>query len=279
MEILTSKVALASTLSNLKQGNGTIGFVPTMGALHAGHLSLIRIAKELTDIIVCSIFVNPTQFNNLTDLEKYPRPIEADITLLKDSGCHVLFMPDVDEMYSDNEVWNFDIGYLEGILEGKYRAGHYQGVTQIVKKLLNAVKPDYMFLGQKDFQQVMVLDHMVKKLGMTVELVMCPIVRESDGLALSSRNIHLSKTERSQALILSKTLFAAKDNFNSQSVEQLKLTAWDALDSAPGVTPEYFELCDSNTLLPIQSKDEKGIVALVAARVGNTRLIDNIILK
>jgi len=280
LEILTSKSALTEALDNARQGNRTIGFIPTMGALHKGHLSLLKIASELTDIVVCSIFVNPTQFNSQTDLEKYPRPIEADTKLLEASKCDFLFLPAISEMYPDNDdKWEFDVGYLENVLEGKFRAGHYQGVTQIVKKLLDAVKPDYIFLGQKDYQQVMVLDRMVRVLHMPVELVMCPIVREEDGLALSSRNIHLSEIERRQALALSETLNYTKQNFEQETIENLKLDAWNMLSEAEGVIPEYFEICDTNTLLPVDSKNAAGIVALVAARVGNTRLIDNIILK
>lgn len=251
-----------------------------MGALHKGHLSLLKIASELTDIVVCSIFVNPTQFNSQTDLERYPRPIETDTNLLKDSKCDFLFLPGVSEMYPDNDdKWEFDVGYLGTILEGAFRAGHYQGVTQIVKKLLDAVDPEYMFLGQKDYQQVMVLEYMVNTLHMPVKLAMCPIVREEDGLALSSRNIHLSAKERKQALALFKTLNIVKHDFNQKEINALKSDAWNSLLHAEGVIPEYFEICDAETLLPVESSDTKGIVALVAAKVGKTRLIDNIILK
>jgi len=253
--------------------------VPTMGALHAGHLSLIKIAKELTDFVVCSIFVNPTQFTNQNDLENYPRPIEEDVKLLEASGCDALFLPAVTEMYGENEEWKFEVGYLENILEGKFRAGHYRGVTQIVKKLLDAVNPDYMFLGQKDYQQVMVLDHMVKSLNIPSELVMCPIVREDDGLALSSRNIHLTTADRQNALVLFQALFQAKEHFQKLSITQLKSEAWSKLVNTQGITPEYFEICDAATLLPVESKSAESIIALVAAKVGNTRLIDNIILK
>lgn len=279
MEIITSKFDLAELLSNVRKNKKSLGFVPTMGALHAGHLSLIKIATELTDLVVCSIFVNPTQFTNQSDLENYPRPIEEDVRLLEASGCDVLFLPAVTEMYGENEEWKFEVGYLENILEGKFRAGHYQGVTQIVKKLLDAVRPDYMFLGQKDYQQVMVLDHMVKSLEMNTEVVMCPIVREGDGLALSSRNIHLSINDRRNALALYKALFQTKEHFEHLSMEELKSEAWSLLVNTEGVTPEYFEICDASTLLPVESKDAESIIALVAAKVGNTRLIDNIILK
>ncbi|MFD2161402.1 pantoate--beta-alanine ligase [Paradesertivirga mongoliensis] len=279
MEILTSKAQLAEALQELRQTNKTIGFVPTMGALHAGHMTLIKIAGELTDVVVASIFVNPTQFNNSDDLQKYPRPVESDIKLLQQSKCNILFLPEVDEMYTGEESWNLDLGYLENTLEGKFRPGHYQGVTQIVKKLLDIANPDFVFLGQKDFQQVMVLEHMVKALELPSELVMCPIVRDDDGLALSSRNVHLSRTERQQALSLSKALFYVQKHFDLLTINQLKENAWLMLDSEPGVVPEYFEICDADTLLPTPSKDTRSIIALVAAKVGETRLIDNIILK
>ncbi|HEY0054163.1 MAG TPA: pantoate--beta-alanine ligase [Pedobacter sp.] len=279
MEILTSKTELALALNHQKNNSNALGFVPTMGALHEGHLSLVKIAKELTDTVVASIFVNPTQFTNAADLEKYPRPIERDIELLKNSNCDYLFLPAVDEIYSPGEQWQLDLGEIEGILEGKYRPGHYQGVTQIVKKLLDVIQPDLVFLGQKDFQQVMVLEHMVKSLGIPVELVMCPIIRESDGLALSSRNIHLSASARKNALVLSRSLFETKYQFQYQSVEELKKNAWELLKNEEGVVPEYFEICDANTLQSVISKDAESIIALVAAKVGETRLLDNIILK
>lgn len=279
MEILKSKSALAETLLRLKQENQTVGFVPTMGALHKGHKSLIDIASELTDIVVCSIFVNPTQFTDAKDLEKYPRPIEADISLLESVKCDILFLPSVDEMYAEGETWRIDLDYLENILEGEFRPGHYQGVTQIVKKLIDVVQPDYMFMGQKDYQQVMVIERMIKILDLPVELVMCPIVREDDGLALSSRNVHLSDKDREQAAFLSKTLEYAKQNFSLLSVDKLKDNAMQLLNSVAGVSPEYFEICNAKTLQPETRKENTSLVALVAAKVGNVRLIDNIILK
>ena len=279
LEIHTSKSAVSKAIKDLRKETKTVGFVPTMGALHAGHMSLIKIAAELTDIVVCSIFVNPTQFTNPTDLEKYPRPIEADLALLKTSSCQVLFLPEVSEIYPEKENWNFELNYLENILEGKFRPGHYQGVTQVVKKLLDIVEPDFMFLGQKDYQQVMVLDYMTSTLELPVEVVMCPIVREDDGLALSSRNIHLSASDREKAAVLSRTLFGAKKDFERKTLSELKEEAWITLNTVDGVTPEYFEICDARTLLPAQSKECLSLVALVAASVGQTRLIDNIILK
>ena len=279
MKIFTSKTELAKALQSLKQKDKTVGFVPTMGALHLGHMTLVKIAAELTDVVIISIFVNPTQFNNPADLDRYPRPIEKDISLLKASKCDILFLPEIGEMYTENEKWSLDLGYLENILEGKFRPGHYQGVTQIVKKLLDIINPDYMFLGQKDFQQVLVLERMAKMLHLPTELVMCPIVREDDGLALSSRNIHLSLTERKQALALSEVLFYAKQNFEKLTIEELKLDVLHKLNASTGINPDYFEICDAQTLLPLESKETTSIVALVAATVGETRLIDNIILK
>ena len=279
LEIFTSKSAIARYLIPSKKENKTIGFVPTMWALHKGHLSLIDIAGELTDTVVCSIFVNPTQFTDPKDLKKYPRPIEADIELLRSSRCRALFLPSVEEMYSANETWSIDLGGLDNILEGTLRPGHYQGVTQIVKKLLDVVNPDFMFMGQKDYQQVMVLEHMVKTLNIPVELVMCPIVREPSGLALSSRNVHLSDTEHSQAAVLSKVLQDVKARFADEPIESLKEGALQALRNAAGIEPEYFEICNARTLQPATEKDRESVVALVAAKVGNTRLIDNIILK
>lgn len=279
MKIFTSKQELSEYLKARKEEGKSIGFVPTMGALHQGHLSLIEIAAHNTDVVVCSIFVNPTQFNDPEDLAKYPRPVETDIEKLQSAKCDVLFLPAVSEMYSGDENWHIDLGYLETILEGKYRPGHYQGVTQIVKKLFDIVEPDKAFFGQKDFQQVKVIAKLVDICQMRIEIVMCPILREDDGLAMSSRNIHLSNVERSQALTLSKALMQAQINFKDKSIQELEKEAQQYLDQSEGVELEYFEICNSDTLLPAESKDEAGLVALVAAKVGRTRLIDNIIIK
>ncbi len=250
-----------------------------MGALHQGHLSLIEIAARNTDCVVCSIFVNPTQFNDPEDLAKYPRPIDADIAMLEQVNCDVLFLPAVQEMYSGDEQWSIDLGYLERILEGRFRPGHYQGVTQIVKKLFDVVQPNKAFFGQKDFQQVKVIMKMVELYSMPVEIVMCPILREEDGLAMSSRNIHLSPSERVEALALSKTLNSTRENFAIKPISQLQQDAESFLQNSEGVELEYFEICNAETLMPAESKDEAGLVALVAAKVGRTRLIDNIIIK
>jgi pantoate--beta-alanine ligase len=255
----------------------TIGFVPTMGALHAGHLSLIEQAQQNNDEVVCSIFVNPSQFNDPKDLEKYPRTIEADIKMLEQVKCDVLFNPAVNEIYDDNEQWHLNTGELEYLLEGKFRPGHYQGVTQVVYKLFNIVKPDTAYFGQKDYQQFLIISKMAEQLNMPVKLVMCPIRREADGLAMSSRNIQLTAEDRVHALILSKTLNRVKDSFDRNKLAELKQEADRMISKEPGVELEYFEIADGDTLHQANEKT-KNIIALVAARVGITRLIDNVLL-
>lgn len=278
MKIFTTRAALSAYLADQIIVCKTIGFVPTMGALHAGHLSLIGQARNESDIVVCSIFVNPTQFNDPRDLERYPRPIESDIEKLQSAGCDVLFLPQVSEMYSADEKWQINLNGLDNILEGKIRPGHYQGVTQIVKKLFDTVNPDVAFFGQKDYQQFMVITELVRQYKMPVKLSMCPIVREEDGLAMSSRNVYLSKTEHQQALGLSQALNLTKSLIGSKSVEEVKLEILRFFKTLEGVQLEYFEICDPETLLPVLNKSEN-MVALVAAKVGQIRLIDNIILS
>lgn len=248
-----------------------------MGALHQGHLSLIELAQQYSDEIVCSIFVNPSQFNDPKDLEKYPRTIEADIELLEQVNCDVLFNPPVSEIYDGNEHWHLDLGELEHLLEGEFRPGHYQGVTQVVYKLFNIVKPDAAFFGQKDYQQFLVISKMVELLHLPVKLVMCPIKRETDGLAMSSRNIHLTESDRQHALILSKTLNWVKDNFEVNNIPGLKKEAEQMINAEPGVELDYFEIADGDTLHPANHISKK-IAALIAAKVGATRLIDNVVL-
>lgn len=278
MKVFTTIKALRQYLSELKTLNNTIGFVPTMGALHKGHISLIKQAQQQNKIIVCSIFVNPSQFNDPKDLEKYPRTIIADIALLEQVKCDVLFNPEVTEIYAANEQWHLDLGQLEFLLEGKFRPGHYQGVTQVVYKLFNIVKPDRAYFGQKDYQQFLIINKMVKMLNIPVKLVMCAIKREREGLAMSSRNIHLSEDDRQHALILPDTLNWLKDNFDKRKILQLQKEAKLMINREPGVELEYLEITDGNTLNPASGRSEN-IVALIAARVGKTRLIDNVILK
>jgi pantoate--beta-alanine ligase len=279
LKVFREKKDLSDYLNHLRTPDLAIGFVPTMGALHAGHVSLLKIAGAHSDIVVCSIFVNPTQFNNPGDLEKYPRPIEEDIKILKKNKCDVLFLPDVHEMYTGNEEWHINLGELGNILEAKYRPGHYQGVTQIVKKLLDVVKPDLMFLGQKDFQQYLVIRKMIRVKRLPVKLIMCPIMRDNDGLAMSSRNIHLSGMQRKQALILSQVLNLTKKNFKKKPIQDLKADGFALLNKSEGIKPDYFEICNARDLRALNSKRAKNIIVLIAAYVGNIRLIDNLFLK
>jgi len=255
-----------------------IALVPTMGALHKGHVSLIHLAQKQAELVVCSIFVNPTQFTDPKDLEKYPRPLEHDIAMLEEVGCDVVFMPAVQEMYPEPEEWHIDLGPAEFVLEGEFRRGHYQGVTQIVKKLFDAVQPDVAFFGQKDFQQVLMIRNMVKHFDLPIEIVSCPIIREDDGLAMSSRNIHLSAEDRNHALVLSKALNYVKENYKSKPVAELVQEAKNMIASTEGVELDYFIIADKESLLPENNVQAGELVALVAAKVGHTRLIDNTLL-
>lgn len=287
MEIVHTISALKVLLSPLREAKSKVALVPTMGALHKGHLSLIKIAQQQAEIVVCSIFVNPTQFTDPKDLERYPRPLAHDIKMLEDAGCNIVFMPTVKEMYPSfpqPEHWHIDLGPAEFLLEGEFRKGHYQGVTQIVKKLFDAVNPDIAFFGQKDFQQVLMIRNMVKFFNLKVEIISCPIIREDDGLAMSSRNIHLTLIDRENALVLSKALHYVKDHSNQANLADLLATAKSMINKTEGVELDYFTIADRDTLLPITDKEAKTAtaikkaVALVAAKVGDTRLIDNVLL-
>lgn len=279
LKVINTIAALRSLLEPIKLAQQKIALVPTMGALHKGHVSLIKIAQQQADVVVCSIFVNPTQFTDPKDLEKYPRPFEHDMKMLEEAGCNVVFMPSVTEMYPKPEKWHIDLGPAEFLLEGEFRKGHYQGVTQIVKKLFDAVNPQVAFFGQKDFQQVLMIKNMVAWFNLPVHIVSCPIIREDDGLAMSSRNIHLTAADRKNALVLSKALNYVKDNFSALSVPILIENAKKLINGTPGVALDYFTIANGKTLLPEEDKSHHDIVALVAAKVGQTRLIDNMILS
>lgn len=279
LKVINTIAALKSLLEPIKSAQQKIALVPTMGALHKGHVSLIEIAKQQADVVVCSIFVNPTQFTDPKDLEKYPRPLEHDMKMLLEAGCNVVFMPSVTEMYPKPETWHIDLGPAEFLLEGEFRKGHYQGVTQIVKKLFDAVNPDIAFFGQKDFQQVLMIKNMVTFFQLPVQIVSCPIIREEDGLAMSSRNIHLNAADRKNALVLSQALNYVKDHFEQESIPDLLLKAKSMIHAIPGVELDYFTVANGETLEAESDKNQHNIVALVAAKVGETRLIDNMILN
>lgn len=259
----------------------SIGFVPTMGALHEGHISLIKMAKIENDICVCSIFVNPAQFNDPEDLKKYPRTVEKDIEMLKKAGNDVLFLPDEKEIYPERTQQEqrenkFDFGYLEQIMEGKSRPGHFNGVAKVVSRLLNIIQPDKFYLGQKDYQQFLIVKKLLEQINLKTKLEMCGIVREKSGLAMSSRNARLSDEELSAATIISQTLFFVQYNAGKISIEELKKEAIKKIKSIPFGQLDYFEICDAETLYPVLQWDEsKKIIALTAVKLGNIRLIDN----
>ncbi|RMD47629.1 MAG: pantoate--beta-alanine ligase [Aquificota bacterium] len=261
---------------NLKREGKRIGFVPTMGYLHKGHISLMECSKKENDITVVSIFVNPTQFRKNEDLDKYPRDLERDLKICKDVGVDYVFHPEVNDMYPEGYSTYVIMETLTDKLCGKYRPGHFKGVLTIVNKLFNIIKPDRAYFGKKDYQQYIVIKKMVKDLNMDVEIVGCPLVREEDGLALSSRNKYLSKQERERALSISKALFKAKSLFESgeKNVSNIKKQIESIMK--PEVDEiQYIEIVNPDNLEP-KEKAEKGDIILVAAFVGNTRLIDNI---
>ncbi len=262
----------------LKKGGKTIGFVPTMGALHKGHITLLERAKKENDIAVVSIFVNPLQFNDKKDLAKYPRTLESDLEKLKAMECDMVFAPEVNEIYpNDDKKLEIDLGNLDKVMEGVHRPGHFQGVCVVVKKLFEIVEPARAYFGEKDFQQLAIIKFMVKKLKLPVEIIACPIVRDFDGLALSSRNVFLSSEERKNAALIPKTLFRLQTNKQKATVTELKQWVGNIIDSNPFLKLEYFEIVNAETLTSIQSwKEAKKLRACIAVKVGSIRLIDNI---
>ena len=281
MKRITSVNSLQRTLNTYRKQGLTIGFVPTMGALHAGHLSLIRQSAKKNDIVVCSIFVNPTQFNNASDLAKYPRTLKKDGQLLESAGCHLLFAPSVDEIYPpglDTEV-KFSFKGLDKMMEGRFRPGHFKGMAQVVKRLLDLVQPHDLYMGQKDFQQFTIVAHMIKTLKLPIQLVVCPIMREAHGLAMSSRNERLNADLRARAALIYKTLKAAKTKLKSMAVSDVEKWAMQKME-VPDFKPEYFSIVDGYTLQPVENPESHDyIVACTAIWAGEVRLIDNMIYK
>ncbi len=268
-------------LQQKRQNNPKTGFVPTMGALHQGHISLIESACSENDLVVCSIFVNPTQFNDPKDFQNYPITIENDIDLLEKAGCDALFLPAVEEMYPaglENKK-TYALGYLETVLEGRYRPGHFQGVCQVVHRLLTIVPADRLYLGQKDFQQCMVIRKMIELENLPIETVICPTLRETDGLAMSSRNMRLDKEAREKAVEISRTLLHIKSSLKAGDLSELKTAAVEQLNRT-GFKTDYVEIADADTLELIGRWDGKRkLVALCAAFLGEVRLIDNMLLQ
>lgn len=269
------KVACRSVTQTGKR----LGLVPTMGALHEGHLSLVRAAKSQSDVVAVSIFVNPLQFGPTEDFAKYPRTLDRDVALLQQLGVDLVFVPSVAEMYPPGAKTHVEVSDLSGRLDGGSRPGHFRGVTTVVCKLLETVRPDRAFFGQKDASQVAVLRTMVRDLDMDVEIVVCPIVREADGLAMSSRNAYLNGAQRQQALVLSRSLQQVKSAVGAgeRDAEKLAAIGTGTITAEPGVRLDYFAIVDPNTLEPLRDVSRGALVA-VAAWVGPTRLIDNILL-
>lgn len=270
---------LQKYLNSGRKSGKTIGFVPTMGALHKGHLSLIRESRKGNDITVCSIFVNPTQFNNPDDLRNYPRHFEKDLELLKKENCEVVFYPSVEEMYPEPPVEKFDFGPLENVMEGAFRPGHFNGVATVVKRLFEIVKPNRAYFGLKDYQQLVIIHKMTRDLNLPVEIVPCEIVREKNGLAMSSRNQLLSEAEKKQATLLYKTLKHVKVRAGFATIAEIQEYVDRQFRKARNVKLEYFEIVDMYTLKPLKAWAESNhSIACIAAYVGKVRLIDNIIL-
>jgi pantoate--beta-alanine ligase len=277
MHLFTDIGSLRSHLKSLSLAGKKIGFVPTMGALHAGHLSLIEKAQKDCDLVVSSIYVNPAQFNNPQDLIRYPRTLSADRQLLESVNCDVLFTPDDRIMYPQKSHLKFDFGFLETVMEGKYRPGHFNGVAIVVSKLFHIVDPDIAYFGQKDLQQFAVIRQLVNDLSFRTQLICCPIMREADGLAMSSRNTRLSTELRAIAPALYQTLLLARKWTMQLSVNEVKQAVAEHLADFPQVQPEYFEIVDSHTLQHVQEVGLHEQVSLcIAAYLGDVRLIDNI---
>lgn len=278
MKIISSIQELQADIKAVKAKGKTIGFVPTMGALHAGHKSLVARSIRENDFNVVSIFVNPTQFNNLSDLEKYPRNIERDAEMLGAIGCDLIFAPQPEDIYTEDELtgrFDFDFAGLDKVMEGKFRPGHFNGVVQIVSKLFNFVQPDKAYFGEKDFQQLAIIHYMVKALNINVEIVNCPIVREESGLAMSSRNERLTPEQRKYAAEISKVLFESRNFVPDLSPADLTVWVSGRINAIEGLKVEYFEIVDSENLRTVQTW-EKPAVGCIAVFCGEVRLIDNV---
>jgi pantoate--beta-alanine ligase len=267
-------------LTDIVRKNKTIGFVPTMGALHQGHLSLIKMAMEMCDFTVVSIFVNPTQFNDPNDFKKYPRTQEADTNFLSESGVNLVFIPPEKEIYPLPDTRVFDFGEIGEVMEGVCRPRHFNGVAQVVTRLFNIINPTMAFFGEKDFQQLAIIKLLVAQMDLPIEIVPCPIVREYDGLAMSSRNRLLDDKQRAHAPLIAHTLFEAKGKMECLGVDDLKKWVKDTIDADPELNTEYAEIVNVKTLQPIHTWEETGQIQLcTAVHAKAVRLIDNIRLK
>ena len=277
MKVIHTIKDLQAELSVLKAQGKKVGLVPTMGALHAGHASLVKRSVNENEVTVVSVFVNPTQFNDKNDLVKYPRTLDADCKLLEACGATYTFAPSVEEMYPEPDTRQFSYAPLDTVMEGAFRPGHFNGVCQIVSKLFEAVKPHRAYFGEKDFQQLAIIHEMVRQMQFDLEIVGCPIVREEDGMALSSRNARLSAEERENALKISQTLFKSRTFAATHTVSETQKFVEDAIAAAPGLRLEYFEIVDGNTLQKVGNWDQTSYaVGCITVFCGDVILIDNI---
>lgn len=277
MKVIHTIKDLQAELSVLKAQGKKVGLVPTMGALHAGHASLVKRSVNENEVTVVSVFVNPTQFNDKNDLVKYPRTLDADCKLLEACGATYAFAPSVEEMYPEPDTRQFSYAPLDTVMEGAFRPGHFNGVCQIVSKLFEAVKPHRAYFGEKDFQQLAIIREMVRQMQFDLEIVGCPIVREEDGLALSSRNARLSAEERENALKISQTLFKSRTFAATHTVSETLKFVEDAIAAVPGLRLEYFEIVDGNTLQKVDNWNQTSyVVGCITVFCSDVRLIDNI---
>ncbi len=275
MQIFTTVQELQKGMAPLRQLQKIIGFVPTMGALHKGHISLVEKALRESDFVVCSIFVNPIQFNSKEDLEHYPRTLDNDYKVLESAGCHAVFVPSVEEMYPAAISEKYDFKELETVMEGKFRPGHFNGVAIVVKRLFDIVQPDKAFFGEKDYQQLAIIKQLVKEAELPVKIIPCPIMREPDGLAMSSRNLRLTQKERLAAPFIYNTLCRSVEMSQSHNSDEVQNFVIRSFESNPIFKLEYFELVDDTTLQPILNFSEgQGAVGCIAAYLGKVRLID-----
>ncbi len=280
MTICGTIIEVNRLLLELQKQGKRIGFVPTMGALHEGHISLLKFSKKECDVSICSIFVNPTQFNDKNDLIRYPRMPEKDCEVLEKNGCDIVFMPSAEEIYPKPDTRIFDFGNLDKVLDGAHRPGHFNGVAQVVSRLFEIVKPDKAFFGLKDYQQVLVIKKLTQQLNLPIEIVACPILREPDGLAMSSRNMLMSMEERKAASLIPKLMQEAKNLFSTMPLADLKNKLLTEIKNQPLLKADYIEFCKAETLESISEINSKEkIICLAAIFSGKIRLIDNIIIN
>jgi len=280
MQVIDKIVKFQNTIKALMESGKSVGFVPTMGALHLGHLELVNTSVNENDITIVSIFVNPIQFNSKEDLEKYPRTLKDDLAKLSSTGCDLVFTPDEVEMYPQKVNKVFDFGHLGCIMEGCFRPGHFNGVAIVVKRLFEIVRPDNAYFGEKDYQQLLIIKELVKQCSIPVNVISHPIVREVDGLAMSSRNVRLSEEERKLAPLIFQTLKKAKENSQTMSINELKYWITNEIQSIGKFKLEYFEILDADNLnLILDWNEAENIIGCIAVYLGDVRLIDNIFFK